>query len=377
MDQITTDELAALADQTGECLVSLYMPMYRSGREVQQNRIRFKNQIDQAKEVITLGETANQGILDQLSEISSWEQEDERWQHQSDGLAVFLDGKEVRTWRLPEDFNTVCNVSERFYIRPLCRFLQNDSRYYVLAVSQNEVRLFYGSKMSLREVENANLPHDLRSALDIDEYVHTLQHHSTSRGSEAMFHGQGGGDPDVEKQDEIKQYFHHIDAALNNFFGVERLPLVFAGVGYLLPIFQKVCSYDELIDEAVTGSPDNLSADEIHAAAWPIVSKKFEAVRGELLERFGTAAAQQQATDQIDEILTAAKQGQVDTLLVANDEKLGSHADDDTATLAVKLNDAVVATLRNSGKVYSVDGDRLSAEAAVILRYPLTSKVGS
>lgn len=377
MDQFTTKELSALADKQGENLVSLYMPMHRAGREVQQNRIRFKNRIDQARALVTSGETNSSAVASQLDEIASWEGDDERWQHQSDGLAVFLDGQEVRSWRLPIDFNAVCHVSDNFYVRPLSRFLQNDGRYYVLAVSQNDVRLFYGSKQSLAEIEDAQLPDDLRSALDIDEYVHTLQHHSTSRGNEAMFHGQGGGDPDVEKQDEIKQYFHHIDASLNKFFGVERLPLIFAGVGYLFPIFKKVCSYDGLVGEAIKGSPDNMSADELHEACWPIASKQFESQKADLLERFGTAKSQQLGTDKISEIQTAAQQGQIETLLVASDEQLGSHAKDESAEIAKKLNDAVVATLRNNGQVYSVDDERLPTTAGAILRYPLTANANS
>ena len=50
MDQFTRSDLKQLIDTTQEPLVSIYMPTYRSGREVQQNSTRFKNLLKGARE---------------------------------------------------------------------------------------------------------------------------------------------------------------------------------------------------------------------------------------------------------------------------------------------------------------------------------------
>lgn len=377
MDRLTTENLATLANTSGERLLSLFMPTERAGREVQQNRIRFKNLVDDARKALE-GKSA-EALSSQLEELEKLEEDDPFWQHQSDGLCFFLDGKQVQKWRVPADFKLLAVCSDRYHIRPLCRYLQDDGRFYILAVSQNNVRLFLGTKDSIAEVEEAALPSDLRSALNIDEYVSSLQHHSTARdGGEAMFHGHGGSDPDVEKRDEIKQYFHHIDASLSAFFGVERTPLVFAGVEYLFPIFRETCSYKRLIDEPVKGNPDDLSGKDLHEKAWPLVESLFDKQRSELLEQYGTAQANKLGSDDIQVVLPAAKQGQVQTLITAEGEHLwmGSDEGDLPQEGAAEdlINAAVVATLTNGGEVISASQEQLGEKPlAGIMRFPLNA----
>lgn len=371
MDKFTRDDLTQLADQSGDCLCSLYMPTERSGSKVQKNRIHFRNVIDQAEAALENASGTVEAVQKQIEELRNLESDDAWWQHQSEGLAIFLDGNTVKRWRLPHSFEPRCVCSDKFHVRPLCRLLQNDGRFYLLAASLNKLRLFLGTKWSISEVEDADLPDDLRSALNIDEYVSSLQHHSTAPdGGAAMFHGHGGSDPDVKKQDEIKQYFHHIDSALKSFLGGERVPLVFAGVQYLFPIFQETCGYDGLIDDSVTGNPDDLSGQELHEKAWPVVEKQFETQRGGILERFGTALSQQLGSDDLDTILAAAQQGQIETLLTVEGE--GSWTEGD-GSREDRVNSAVVDTLRHKGDVYTVQPDQLDQPAAAILRYPISA----
>ncbi|MEQ8836202.1 MAG: hypothetical protein RID07_05300 [Lacipirellulaceae bacterium] len=377
MDRLTTENLTSLANASGEPLLSLYMPTERAGREVQQNRIRFKNLIDDARK--TLEGKSAEALGNQLDELAKQEEDDPFWQQHSDGLCFFLDGKQVQRWRLPADFQLLAVCSDRYHIRPLCRYLQDDGRFYILAVSQNDVRLFLGTKDSIAELEEADLPSDLRSALNIDEYVSSLQHHSTaSDGGEAMFHGHGGSDPDVQKQDEIKQYFHHIDAALSSFFGTERTPLVFAGVEYLFPLFRETCSYNRLIEEPVKGNPDDLTGEELHEKAWPLVGKLFDKQRGEILEQYGTAQANQLGSDDIQIVLPAAKQGQVQTLITAEGEHLWMGSDEgklpQEGAAEDLVNAAVVATLTNGGEVLSAHKEQLGEKPlAAIMRFPLNA----
>lgn len=371
MDQLTRDQLISLADTQGECLVSMYMPMIRAGREVQQNRIRFKNQLTAAEQSIEAGGGCPDSIRKQLDLLAQWEGEDDRWQHQADGLAVFLDGEKVRSWRLPADFPAVSHVSERFYLAPLCRLLQNNSRFYVIAVSKDHVSLYSASQWGISEVRDANLPDDLRSALNIDEYVSTLQHHSTSRGGEALFHGQGGADPDNEKQDEIKQYFHRVDTALTRYLNRSPAPLVFAGVEYLFPLFQQTCEYGDLLDTAVVGSAERMDEKQLQQEAWKIVSQRYDQQRGQVLERFGAAASSDLAVDDPREVLAAAGQGAVDTLLI-RDAPSGPSEGNVTET-AAQINQAVVSTLRASGDVVTVAEDQLDAPMAALLRFPIAA----
>ncbi|TWT60134.1 baeRF7 domain-containing protein [Rubinisphaera italica] len=368
MDNFTKNDLIDLAEQEGHALISLYIPTERAGREVLQNRIRFKNILGEVEGKIQDAGSAGEKFNKQLKELHTWEKDDDWWQHQSDGLAVFLDGVNIHRWRIPVSVPSICTCEEFFTLRPLCELLQDDGQYYLLGVSQNQVRLFQGTKTSIVELHPEALPENLRSALNIDEYVSSLQQHSTSaNGTAAMFHGHGGSDLDVKKQDEILQYFRHINRALSSYLGNERRPLVFAGVDYLFPIFKEACEYNTLLEDAVIGNPDHLDADQLHSKSWPIVEPFFATKRNSALERFQAAGPEGQGIDDLDSIVQAADQGQVETLLVKD-----SHANRVPNRGEQKMmNLAIVKTLRAGGSVFTVPAEKLTRPAAAILRYSI------
>lgn len=97
------------------------------------------------------------------------------WQHGSDGLAVFLARDLFRSYRLPIRFDELVAVSNRFHTKPLLPLLTGDGRFYVLALSQNDVRLFLCTKYSVSEVNLEGVPRSLEEALRYDEAGRPLQ----------------------------------------------------------------------------------------------------------------------------------------------------------------------------------------------------------
>ena len=371
IDSLTRDDLRTLAERRGNCLVSLYLPTERAGRQVRQNRIRFKNLLDQANQVVTGNDEDANRVRQPIESLRSWERDDGWWQSQAKGLGVFLDGVDVRRWRLPAVVPDLCVCTDKLHIRPLCRVLQNNARFFVLAVSQNDVRLFQGTKASVTELPSAHLPDDLRSALNIDEYVSSLQHHATARGArgDAMFHGQGGSDPDIRKRDEIRQYLRQVNRALHGHLRETKAPLVFAGVDYLFPIFRQVCDYPMLLPEFIVGNPEDMSGKELHQRAWPLIASRLDARCRELVAEYSVAITERMGSGEIDVILPAAEQGRVATLLTAADAYLWESVPPAVGTSDL-INSAVVATLRNGGQVFSVDNQQIDGKIAAIFRYP-------
>ena len=91
----------------------------------------------------------------------------------------------------------------------------------------------------------------------------------------ATFHGQGGGSDENEKN-ELLRYFRLVSDGLTEFLEEDGVPLVLAGVEYLLPIYKEANTYPNLMDTVITGNPDLLSADKLHKSAWDIVSPRFQ-----------------------------------------------------------------------------------------------------
>jgi hypothetical protein len=384
MDTFTRKHLRQLTEADTDPALSIYMPTLRAGREVRQNPIRFKNMMNQAAAQLAARNMEDAGIRQLLGQASGLERNDDWWQHQSDGMAMFLATDHFACYRVPLSFEERVVVGKRFYVRPMLRLLQGDGRFFVLAVSQNRVRLLEGTQFAVSELEAQGLPSDLRSALNIDQYLSSLQQHSTGNASTAgsmIFHGQGGSDPDIKKKDEILQYFRRIDAALSDFLDDVRVPLVFAGVDYLFPIFQQACDYKSLVETPVTGNPDHLKPEQIHAEAWTIVEPGFHRSRELAWAQYQDSAQSDTATDDVDTIVQAASMGQVDTLLVAEDAEQWGVVDSQTGVVAASqpnaanaeelINRAVVGTILHGGTVYSLPRDRFGPEkmTAALLRY--------
>jgi release factor family 7 len=84
--------------------------------------------------------------------------------------------------RLPEEFGELVVVADRFHVKPLLTLLAAAHRFYVLALSQNQVRLLAGTPHGVREVELAGVPQSLREALKYDDLEKELGLHVAGRG---------------------------------------------------------------------------------------------------------------------------------------------------------------------------------------------------
>ena len=87
-----------------------------------------------------------------LEPASKLLQDSHFWQHQSDGLAIFLSSNRARRYRLPLNFAELVVVADHFHISPLLPLFTGDGQFYILALSQNEVRLLLGTRYSVSEV---------------------------------------------------------------------------------------------------------------------------------------------------------------------------------------------------------------------------------
>src|SRR5688500_11416122 len=101
MDSLNQAALQSLIAEQGKWCISLYMPIHRAGREQQQNPIRLKNLLAEAEAKLLasgLRSPEVQSLMHQAEELL-WDKE--FWQHQGDGLAIFLTNNFHKVYRLP------------------------------------------------------------------------------------------------------------------------------------------------------------------------------------------------------------------------------------------------------------------------------------
>jgi hypothetical protein len=385
MDVLSKAALKALSEKHIGPHVSLYAPTHRAGPETQQDPIRLKNLVKEAGERLVAGGLRAPDAKELLRPAEQLVQDGLFWRHQSDGLAIFLSSDFNRYYRLPLEFEELVVVAERFHVKPLLPLLSGDGRFYILALSQDKVRLLRGSRDRVSDVELEGVPSSLAEALRLNDPERQLQFHTATgpsggKGSRAAaFHGHGGVVQD-DKVD-ILRYFHKVDDGLRKLLAGEQAPLMLAGVDYLLPLYREANTYPHLIEAGIEGNPDNLSAEELHQQAWAIVQPRFLEERIEAAKRFRQFADTDQASDDLAEVVPAAYHGRVETLFVALDlQQWGTF---DPATNEVQLHQdtkpgdqdlldsAAVQTLLNGGSVYAVEPEQMPVEAplAALLRY--------
>ncbi|HEX6962711.1 MAG TPA: hypothetical protein VF175_12640 [Lacipirellula sp.] len=387
LSELTRNELRSLVEMPPAASVSIFMTMQRSGPEVRQNQVRLKNLFRKAAEQLDQmadRDPAAKSLAAEMNRLIGSVEELAREPHP--GLALFVREDFFRAYKLPVEFAEELHVNHRFHVTPLVEYVQGDGRFFVLAASQKDVRLLEGNKHSIREVDVEGLPKNLVDALNVDEWVQSLQFHTEGAGGRnsiknggGMYFGHGGGADQSDRKSDIMLFFRQLDNALVPYFHSETAPLVFAGVDYLFPIYQSVNNYRGLVDRAVAGNPEGWSAEQLHRAAWEIVKERFDADRASAISQYGTLAAHRQASDNLFEIIESARIGKVGTLLLARGAREAGVIDRDTgeASLAEQntlhqedlLGYAGALTIASSGTVFLVEPGEMPTESPIAALY--------
>ncbi len=352
-------DLKDLASVSADPCISILMRTHRSGRETQQGPIRLKNLLKEASEkLISAGQ--DDSVLDSLASKTN---ASDFWQHQGEGLAIYLTTSDCRMFRLNRRVDEKVFVGKSFFVQPLIRESNSGGEYFVLSLSWDEASLFRATDDSLNPVETSALPakfDELVLPRDPEESLQNTSHRSvgnTPGTSKGMFHGQGEGEDKIKA--DRNQYLSivgdEVAAAVYN----TGLPLIVVATSEVAGHFEAASKIH--IDAKVEGSPTELSDDELREQAQQAIAPQLKADHSEFGERFGTAMANSQGSDNLEDVLQAAKNGRIDSLMVCS---RGEYCE--------QTNQAVVDTLRNGGDVLqcsqeSMPGD--DAVAAAIFRF--------
>jgi hypothetical protein len=387
MDILKQANLRQLIDNSGKWCVSLYMPTHRFGREQQQDPIRFKNLVVWAQNKLLESGLRRPEVRELTRPAEDLLADKDFWQHQSDGLAVFLSPDFSQTYRLPSKFDELLVIANNFQIKPLLPLLSKDGKFYILAISMNEIRLLLGTKDSVDEIELDGIPTNMQEALWMnDPEKHVGFHTSASSPGRAgmrraTFHGHGG--KAAADKTNLLRYFHRIDKGVNDFLEEKQIPMVLAGVDYLLPIYHEANTYAGLMDEGLEGNPEDVPEKDLHKYAWELVEPVFKEDKKQALERFKQLDGQgdELASTDLKTVVKAANFGQVDTLIVPLGVQRWGRYDSQQNKVVLEekpnpenedlLDFAAMHTLFNSGRVYAVQPEKIpgDGELAAFLRY--------
>jgi hypothetical protein len=385
MDLLSSNKLKDLMQQAKPPCLSIYMPTERMGKQVTQNRIRFKNRLREAERLLNEAQQPSTQVSKLLEPLRSLESSSDFWQHQAEGLAVFSSLAGTKYYRLPESFPELTVSGDHFHLKPLLPLITADGTFAIMTLSKNDVRLYQGSRFRVEEINLPDIPPSPMAEMDTHLFEKQLQFHTRAPRSsgqrQAMFFGSGDADADLKKM--IRAHFNRVDKELPSVFAGQQLPLVLAGVDYLTDIFRDVSDHKQILDETVAGSADALSIEELHKSGFEIVSRQFEENRRQALEKFQALKAKepQLASGELEVVVPAAVQGRVESLFVTIGEQMWGRILSDSGEVELHekrrpddqdlLNLAAVYTYINRGEVYSLEAADVPGESliAAVLRY--------
>lgn len=358
-------DLAELGTATGRA-VSLFMPTARAGAEVRENPIRAKSLIKEAEGQLKAHGVTAEEAADILGPLVALLEDDAYWQRMSDGLALFAGPGIWRAYRVATDFPEVVHVSDRFAVRPIVPAAVGDGEFLLLAGSQNKVRLLEGTAATIRELDRGSIPSSIEDmAGDTQPPPHQQQRFSAGAGGRSgggvvHSHGTGAEVGDVQLEKFLRQVAQGLREALRP---NDRRPVVLAAVTEHLPQFREYLHYEHLVDEVVAGNPDALSPGDLHERAWPVVEPALQRQAEAVAERFGDAIGAGRAlAGGGSDLLRAAKEGRVETLLLTRRRCAADHGPED-------LDAAVGHVLATSGTVRVVDSLPKDVAEGAILRF--------
>lgn len=377
---LPSDIDSLLENRPGPCL-SFYVPTSPPGARTRQGPIRFRNLLRSAGAELArrgLDEAAIEALLGPLEDLAV---DSSFWNTREVGVAAFRAPGFTQVFHLPRDFAERYVVADAFFLKPLLPLVAGADAFYVLALSQNEVRLLEATCQAVRRLDLPGLPHSLTEALGEQKTPQYLTYHTASSSGTALpavYHGQGVGVGDAKE--ELRRYVRQIETSVREALAGRAEPMVLAGAEPLPFLFREITSYPHVAAPVILGNPEHSTDEELRDRAWEILQPDFQEARRRAAERFDELAGTGRASNDVMEILPAAVDGRVETLFLACDadlwgrlgplEHVEIHAAAEEGDEDL-LDAAALLSLRHGGTVYGLDrgGVPGGGDLAAVFRY--------
>lgn len=387
MDTITHAQLRALAEAGAPPAVSIFLPTHRAGSGARQDPIEFKNLLRDAEARLVERGMRGTEARDLLQPATDLLDDVNLWDNNLDGLAVFLAPGIFHAYKLPIAPQSTVQVNDRFYVKALLPIL-SDREFFVVAVSQHDVRLLRCSRTTCERIE---LPKDVETKIENiregqGEHATTTVRHAAGLGGNAGpgaagdFHGES---TEINRRhaEDVRFLFRQEDDGIRRVAEIGDAPVVLAGDIHVTPIYREVSKLKNIVEETIRGNQEIVADSDLHSKALEILEPIWHKELNNEQETFGTALAQGKASRDVQEILIAAMDGRVNTLFVAPQERQWGRIDEEKR--AVELHEtespgdedvldwATLKTMQTSGRVLVVDRDKVPGNGplAAVMRY--------
>ncbi|MFP4473660.1 MAG: hypothetical protein ACLFPX_07355 [Candidatus Omnitrophota bacterium] len=364
--------------------VSIYLPTDPASQGNTADETRLHNLVSEARRKLADLGARSTDIDAIFAPVKPLFEDREFWEYQSLGLAVFCSPETFCYFRVPVVFQELVTTSFHFHLKPLLPLITRDQNFYILALSQQQVRFFKAHRQGIQEVGFKG-PHSKEEAVPHaagkkNEFYHTR----TGKGdgqTPTSYLGHGAETDDTKQGLDL--FCRTVAGKVEDRLKDQKAPLILAGVDEVTAAYKNENRYPYLQDQTIEGNPEQWRPEELQKKAWEIVRPVLDRVREEEVERFQLTAAKQPERTAIDikMIVPAAADGRVQTLFVEEKQQVWAEYQPDTKQFDLHdqqepadidlLDLAAGQTLAADGDVFILKKENMpqGASIAAIYRY--------
>ncbi len=387
METFDHGQLEQMIASEGGPHLTIFLPPPTQPIKASDDAIRLSNLNRQARATLCDHWMTNSEADDFLKPLIDLTQETGFLAPRPHGVVIYRSDDIFEVYRTSEAIEERLFISKAFCIRPMLAGLDQFAPFFLLTLSKKKVALFNATPGSISQVENVDLPAGFEQEMadvtaDYGAQTHTAVSGMTGKQG-AVFHGQGGK-ADAEKT-ELTEYLRHVDDAVSSHLQNQNRILILAGVDFITAIYQQVSSYPRLAGKTVAGNVDHLSSNQLLQQSRPIAAEVLQQERADAAERIRQQRRDRIATDS-EQILCAAYEGRIDTLVFDQSAKLCGSFYPDRRTLKELhheptgepddpshdlIESAVIQVFRHRGNVHVATTGQMPVQSkmAAILRY--------
>lgn len=381
MTVMTLNQLKSLMEKKDTPCISIYVPCFQAVNRNHHDQICLKSLLKEAEQQLKLlGYTQEQRerLLQPAHELM---QDTFFWQTKQRGLVLLLADHFFESLWTPFPVPPLVVINRHFHFKPLVPGLTAKTAFYLLTLSQEQVRLFKGDETGLVPIPLLNVPQNLAEALRFNAVERQQRMHSSaSRFGTSMTFGGHGSQPETAKNN-VLEFFQAIDRAVSAELRGHKEPLLIAGVNYIQSIYREANHYASLLEQGLNGHFDHWETGQLHELVWPMMSPILDKDQATAQSLYRYFANTSRTSHDLRTIVAATVKGQVHTLFVNLEEQAwGSY---DPASSSCDLHEAkagedqdlvelaALQTLLHHGRVYALTEKQVpdQAKLAAIFRY--------
>lgn len=369
LDLPSVEEVGNLNLVRSDASISIYLATTPISRETEQTRVTLTNLIKQAIKKLEAQGVEKSRIQLLQQRFDDLLADHEFWDYQANSLAILATPESLRTYRLANRLQNTVEVADRFYLKPLLRAVTFSHSAYILALSENAVRLIQVfPDLPAREITVPNLPDNAADATN-----KVILKDSSGKDQRPSAHAYNA---------YLANYVRKINTALRPLHLDAQSPIILAATQPLDGMFRSLTRLN-LLPSSIVGNPDRLSAADLAVAARPVLDAHYQSIIDDFHQLFMQRTGQKRATTDISDAARLATFGGIEKLLVDIDGVVAGIVDEETGAVSFAgesdaisygiVDEISCRALRTGAKVMAVRKADIPGghDLAALTRYPI------